>query len=418
MEVKPEIEEQIDGYLIKWSAPYNLAARVSRLRIPSDGQVRGELEIKHSKNGKQFSLLVPTQFNFSSEPTRVRYAKELSGKVDTEIEWKEIFDFLCQEIPERVRAGDDVVEVFPDPKSPPPEELLQGLIYKGVQNIIFGEKGVLKSTLAYFLGMCITLPWRDNPLDLSVPKESIKTLVLDWETDRSSFLYYMSRLQKGTNIPMCSLYYRRCTLPLIDDIEAIQKYIEKTKAGLLVIDSLGAAAGGERGELRGSESALLFNASLRKLKLTSLIIGQTSKGDVTGKKKTIFGSTYFTYYARNIFELCAGHDDYGDKQHLALFHRECNLGKRMPPIGLRVEFNDTDGGINIAREAVSIAEFSQKVSTSLRILEALKGGAMSSKELVDCLEVSRNTVDQALRRLRIDHKITDTGEKKWGLPNI
>ena len=428
MKVEPIVDEQINGYLIKWSEPYNLTARVSRLRIPSDGQVRGELEIKHNKNGNLDYLLVPTQFNFSSEPTRVKFAKQLSDKLDLEIEWKEIFDYLCQQIPELARAGDDAIEVFPDPNSPPPEQLLQGLIYKGVQNIIFGEKGVCKSTLAYFLGMCVTLPWKDNPLDLSVPKESIRTLVLDWETDKNSFLYCMSRLQKGMDIPICSLFYRRCALPLIDDIEAIQKKVEEIKAKgdaddkekeiLLVIDSLGAAAGGERGELKGSEAALLFNAALRKLKLTSLIIGQTSKGDADGKRKMIFGSTYFTYYARNIFELCTGHDDYGDSQHLALFHRECNLGKKMSPIGLRIEFNDTDRSINIEREAVSIAEFSQKVSVGMRILEVLKEGAMNSKELVDYLEVSRNAVDQALKRLRTNHKITDTGGKKWGLPVI
>jgi len=413
MKIKPPTE-LINGYLLEWESPCNLGAWATNLRVSHDSEVRGYLEIRGT-DGKKDILLVPTKFNFSSEPTRAKFADQLQKKLDLQVEWKEVFDSICQIIQELVRTGDKCVEVFPDPNTPPPEQLLQGLLYKGVQNIIFGEKGVLKSTVAYLLGVCVTLPWRDNPLDLSVSEDSVKTLVLDWETDENIFRYCMSRLQKGMNIPVCSLHYRRCTLPLMDDIEAVQKHIADTGAKLLIIDSLGAAAGGERGELKGSEAALLFNTALRKLKLTSLIIAQTSKADLDGKRKTIFGSTYFTYYARNIFELCAGHDDLGDKQHLALFHRECNLGKKMPSMGLQVEFNEANGGIKIQREHLSVAEFAQKVSVSMRILEALKQGAMTSKELTDYLEVGRNTIDQTLGRLRTNHKITDTGDKKWGL---
>ena len=410
-----KITEQINGYLIEF--PENsLTAKVSRLRTPSDGQVRGELEIRRKDGDKETLLLVPTQFNFSSELTRARYSNQLSQKLDTKIEWREIFDYICQKVQELARSGDACVEVWADPDTPPPEQLLEGIIYKGVQNIIFGEKGVSKSTLAYTLAICITLPWEDNPLSLKVPTKPVKVLILDWETDESIFRYYLARLQKGMGLPIVPLFYRRCTLPLNDDIEAIQRYIEKSEAELLVIDSLAAAAGGDRGELKGSESALLFDSGLRKLKKTSLIIGQTAKGDKDGKKKTIFGSTLFTYYARNIFELCAGQDDYGDTQHLALFHRECNLGGKMPPIGLRIEFEA--GGIKIEREPVSIAEFSEKVSTSKLILETLKNGAMSSKELKELLDVSRGSVDMAIKRLRGQRKIIDTGNKKWGLPLI
>lgn len=416
MNPNPKVTEQINGYLIEWPAPYYLSARISRLRTPSDGQVRGELEIKHTSGKNESILLVPTQFNFSSEQTRVRFSKQLSEKLALDIEWKAIFDYLSQEVQTLVRAGDALIEVYPDPESPPPEQMIESLIYKGVQNIIYGEKGVSKSTLAYLLGMCVTLPWMDNPFGLSVPEKSVKTLVLDWETDEGIFRYYLSRLQRGMSIPYCSLFYRRCNAPLMDDIEAVQKHIEDTGAELLIIDSLGAAAGGERGELKGSESALLFNSVIRKLKRTSLIIAQTRKGD-EDKKKTIYGSTYFTYYARNIFELCASQEPYEDIQHLGLFHRECNLGKKMQPMGFRLEFSQ-DGGINLERESISVAEFAQKVSVSQLILEALKDGAMTSKELKEQLDVSRGSIDMAIKRLRGLRKIIDTGGKKWGLPVI
>lgn len=410
----PKITEHINGYRFEW-LEHHLIAEVSRVRTTSDGQVKGELAIRQNHNNERTILLVPTQFNFSAELTRSRFANQLEKKLDVPIEWKEIFDYLSQKVQELARLGDGYVEVFPDKDTPPPEQLLEGIIYKGVQNIIFGEKGASKSTVVYLLGMCVTLPWSDNPLGLTVPKKSIKTLVLDWETDQAIFGYYVSRLQKGMDIPCCSLYYRRCTLPLVDDIEAIQRHIEETGVELLIIDSLGAAAGGERGELKGSEAALQFNAALRKLRLTSLIVGQTAKGEASeGKRKTIFGSTYFTYYARNILELCAGQDDYGDVQHLGLFHRECNLGKKMAPLGLRLEF-EGDGGIVVEREAVSIAEFSEKVSVSMRILDVLKEGKMSQKDLKERLDVSYASLGMALKRLANQGKARRF-DKEWALP--
>jgi len=410
--LNPKVTEQINGYSIEWPE-HNLIARIGRLKT-KDGQVRGELEIKQKRDDKERLLLVPTSFNFSSEPTRVKFAKQLTGKLSLKIDWREVFDSVSEIIQRMTREGDSYIEVYPDENTSPPKQLIGGLIYEGVQNIIFGEKGVNKSTIAYTLGLAVTLPWVDNPFSLIIPSESIKTLILDWETDENIFRYYVSRLQKGMNIPICSIFYRRCALPLIDDIEAIQRHIESTRTKLLIIDSLGAAAGGERGELKGSESALLFNSALRKLKLTSLIIGQTAKSDNNNKNKTIFGSTYFTYYARNIWELSSGTNEYDDIQHLALFHRECNLGKRMQPIGLQVTYMD-NGGIKIERESISLAEFAHKVSIAMKIKEELKHGAKTSKELQDALDATRGSIDTTIQRLKKTNQIIDTGNKKWGL---
>jgi len=416
----PKITELINGYSFVWSE-LALTAKVTRLRMPSDGQVKGELEIRHTNsNSKDTILLVPTSFNFSSEPTRRKYAKDLANKLnlDQPIEWQEIFDYLSQQVQELARSGEIYEEVYPDKKATIPEQLVEGIIYKGVQNIIYGEKGTLKSTLAYLLGMTLALPWRDNPLDLTVSSRSVKSLVLDWETEKTIFQYCMTRLQTGMGIPLCTLYYRRCALPLADDIEPIQKYVEATGAEMLIIDSLGAAAGGERGELKGPESALVFNSALRKIKtksgpITSLILGQTTK-PYEDKKRGLYGSVYFTYYARNIFELCRGEGDYDNPSHVALFHRYCNLGRKLLPMGLCAEFDEKEDSINIEREAVSISEFAEKVSTASRIYDMLKSGSMSQKDLKENLGASYQSVGQALRRLARQEKVQKVGEK-WGL---
>uniref|UniRef100_A0A6H1ZQJ1 Putative ATPase domain containing protein n=1 Tax=viral metagenome TaxID=1070528 RepID=A0A6H1ZQJ1_9ZZZZ len=397
---KPIITPQIGGYLFSWEAE-SLLVRVSHLRVhTSDGRVTGELQITNNNQDKSMILLPSTQFNFSSDMIRARQAKQLREKYsDSKIEWVELFDFLAHTVQELARGGDVSQEVWAEDDIRDVEYLLKPLIIKGMSNIIFGEKGVNKSTTAYLAGAIVYLPWLENPLEFEVCDQAIKTLVLDYETDLATFNYYLARLKKGTNIPAFSLNYRHCILPLADDIEAIEKEIIKTGASLLIIDSLAAAAGGEDAELKGSQSALRFNSAIRKLNTTSLIIAQTSKGQAEkSRHKTIYGSTIFTYYARNIFELCHSEEIDSNTKHLALFHRECNLARKSAPMGIRLDFNE-DRSISINRESVSISEFTDKMTTQARILDVLKRGAMEIKELAQSLDITEPNCRMAVSRL-------------------
>jgi len=410
----PEVIPKLNGYILKWHDAA-IIATVNNVRSHSrDGRVTGELTI--TTNTESPSILLPsTSFNFSADRTRTSQAKALAEKYDLSINWTEVFDYLGHKIQELARAGEDVSEVWASDEIISVEWLLESIIIKGQPNVIFGEKGVSKSTLAYICGAILCLPWQDNPLELKVCGKSIVSLVLDWERDKSAFDYYLSRLKRGMNMPAFRLFYRRCNMPLAEDIEPIAQKIEETGASLLIIDSLGRAAGGQDVDLKGSSSADSFLRALRSLNITSLIIGQTSKPQYGEKssKKTIYGSTFFTYYASNVLELCHSEDDTGDTKHLALFHRENNFTRKSAPMGLRMDFHE-DGGINIEREPVSTAEFSQKITTQVRVLEVLKSGPMEVKELAQELDISESNVRMSLSRLSKKGKIVKIG-KEYGL---
>ena len=412
---EPDIKTKIGGYLLTWDN--NLEVKVDRLYVHSDGRVTGELEITNSDKAAPLLLLPCTQFNFSSQPTRAKFTKQLKEKYpDADFNWTELFDYLAYKIQKLARAGEPVEEVEASENIVPLEYYIDPIIIKGQSNIIFGEKGVNKSSLAYLLGAILYLPWDDNPLELTPYSQPLKSLVLDWETDRTTFDYYLSRMMKGMQMPQFSLYYRHCRLPLAEELEEIERYINETQISLLIVDSLAAAAGGEAGELKGSQSALQFNSALRKLKLTSLILAQTSK-EITRHKKSIYGSVIFTYYARNILELCRGEEDDSQEIHLGLFHRECNLVRKHPPIGIAVKYDDVDNSVAMRRESLSISEFMAKVTAQTKILNLLKSGALNTSQIVEQLEIKRNTCDQAIKRLKSKGKVVKVGEK-WGLPKI
>lgn len=415
MNKPPEIQNKLNGYIVRF-LDEGLIATISSIRSHSrDGRVTGELTITTNTNSPTI-LLPSTSFNFSADRTRNMQAKSLADKYGLpKVNWVEIFDYLGHKIQELARTGEDAAEVWASDEIVPIEWLLDPIIIKGQPNIIFGEKGVSKSTLAYICGAILCVSWYDNPLELAVCEHPVTALVLDWERDRAAFDYYLSRIKRGMNTPAFRLFYRRCNMPLLEDIEAIAKKIEETGAQLLIIDSLGRAAGGQDVDLKGSSAADGFLRALRSLNITSLIIAQTSKpqfGDRTSKK-TIYGSTFFTYYASNVLELCHSEDDTGDSKHLALFHRENNFSRKSAPIGLRMDFKE-DGGINLERESVSISEFSAKINTQQRILDLLKSGKMEVKDIAETLDISRNSCQVALTRLKKRNKIIKIG-KEYGL---
>ena len=130
-----------------------------------------------------------------------------------------------------------------------------------------------------------------------VTNKATKTLYLDWETDEDTFKWTCKTICEGMNIPAVFPNYRRCSIPLYQDIEQIAGYVQEYGIEFLFIDSLGMAVGGD---LNNTEPALNFWGAWRKLKTTSLILAHTAKNEE--KRKSIYGNVYYTAEARSIWE--------------------------------------------------------------------------------------------------------------------
>jgi len=407
----PEIQETVGGYRLEWKDE-KLAITATRIHVHKDGRVTGEITIRTSADGYSPLLYPQSQINFSAPRTRREIANNLKEKYP-DWQWDTIIDQLCYHVQHISRIGEPFHELWVDVETEvePPEYLLKPLLQKGLPTVIFGEKGVNKSVLSLLFYACLMLPWHDNPFGLEVAcdRESVKTVILDWEQDRDIVQYYLHRLCRGLGLPSVKLNYRYCRLPLNDDIEAINDYVVENGIQAVIIDSIGAAAGGE---LNKPEPALNFFSALRKLKVASLCIAQTSK-DPESKKKTIYGSTYFTYYARSIWELCKADSTNEDENDLALFHRWANYSKLYKPMGFHLAF--TDSAVRVEPQSVSLADFREKFSVMAGILDELKSGSHSVVELASALEASEGTIRNALSRLKAKGKIISLERGKWGL---
>jgi len=410
--MKPQITEIIGGYFFEWPE-VAITAKASRIHVHQDGHISGMLQITHSNGTKSVRLLPTSQFNFSSEVTRTKQANNLKRKVpNLEVEWLDIFDGLGEFIQERELSGTPSIATDTETEYSAPPLLIDPLIYQGHQNIIFGEKGVNKSTIAYALALLLASPEWDSPLEMAIDSKPLTTMVLDWETDQRTFGWYLTRLKRGLGCPPATVYYRHCRLPLIQDIELIADDVANKGVDLLIIDSLGAAAGGESGELKGSQAAIQFNSALRNLpNVTTLILGQTAKGGEG--QKSIFGSVYFQYYSRNIFELSVAQENEPGSLNLALFHRDCNFAEKHKPIGIRIVYENN--AINLTRRSVDLADFVGKIKDTTAILDILKSGAKDIGQLQKATGLKDNVLRVNLSRLKKQGKVINLSTGMWGL---
>ena len=240
--------------------------------------------------------------------------------------------------------------------------------------------------------------------------KGLKGLYLDWETHKSEAESRLSMMVRGNGLPEQQIDYRRCTRPFVDDIDEIHKRVTEKGIGFVLIDSLGPACAGD---LIKSEIALPFFNALRTLGCPCLILGQTSK-DKNGRK-SIYGSTFFQYMARSIWETKSSEVPNRLSLQVGLFHRFSNLSRLSPPVGISFDYLD---------DAVMLGRFNPKhdpkLSSNLplyqRIQELLEHqGKMTEEEIGLELDEPKPTVHNTLYKYK--EVFVKLENRQWGAVN-
>jgi len=405
--LKVEVTSTISGYNFTFPDD-KLQVSVSRTRVHTDGKITGDIRIILGKDKQEEPSF---NFNFSSAQTRKQLIKSLDEKYP-DWSWLGVVDEICRQVQALAMQGESSTVIKPTTTGAKhPGYYVEPIVMKGVPTVIYGDKGTNKTTLALTLMGLIACGINDSLTGLHASCSG-KVGLLDWENNAELTDYTLSRLVDGGTLPYFELPYLRCNQPLADDIERIGRFLYENEIDVVMIDSLGQAAGSDRFDSAGKGSALRFFEAMRQFNLTSIIIGQNAKDD-TGKR-SIYGSTFFTYYARNIFRLQAGkHQDNEDEMLVALIHEESNFSKKYQPLGLRLAY--TESTISVTSEVVSISQFLDRANQTKELLEFLKSGAKSVKAVSDYLNASANGTRVLLSRLKSRGIVVSLGAGMWGL---
>lgn len=416
---EPKIKTILGGYKVFWvdGQEQTLNIEFKHIKADSHGGITGEITVWWDIFSQDKPTLSSVRVNLLSERRRIDIAKRLQtikdlGKPEY---WNVIIEQACHLVVETFRAGDPGTLIeFPDLDEDDilkPQYILDPLILAGVPSVIFGDKGTNKTTLAITAAGCVYSNWFDNPFGFSLNGQGHKVGLLDYESSQQLTTYTGQRIRRGTGLPYFDLAYRHCHLPLADDIEAVAKFITDNSIEILFVDSLGAACGGD---LMKPESAIRFFEALRQLNITSLIIAQNSKGDEG--KKTIFGSTFFTYYARNIFELKRfGEFDEKIEQNVALINVENNYTTKHEPMGFHLTFHPSS--ITIERMNVNINQLKESANAQSKIMSCLNNarGPVAIKDIQVITGVSMDVLKVLLSKLKARNEVVNLERGYWGL---
>lgn len=353
------------------------------------------------------------RWNLSSLTTRKQLANGIKeGYLDTSgtwIEWDRLLADTALRALKFYRNGKEIEDIWPVEEIPKPAFLIDPVLPLHQPTILFGDGGAGKGHLAMTLALISQLPWGDNPLGLTPLEKPTNCLYLDYESDRGDFERILSGLCLGLGI---NIGVKRLPMaaPLADYTEQLGNRISEDNIGLLVVDSLGLATGGN---INDAESAIRFYSALRQLEnITTLIIAHNSK-DPLNKTKTVFGSVFFSNLARSVWEVKKSQEPDSPEMAVSLKHKKFNRRQRLP-LGFRYTFNDDSGAITVARQDLSDTELSGELPLYLQIKNLLLDGAMTKEDIAEALGQTVSEIRPTLYKYKKIF-INMGGGKTWGV---
>lgn len=318
-----QVERTLNGFAFTWpESP--LSVRLSRIRESSRGTT-AELEV-HLVNGARPKTLTHQTLNLLTSKDRL--AKELQKRHDAP--WTSMLEQVCVLTLRELRKGEPVDSLEPDVNEQPAGFVLNPLLYEQHPTVLYGPGDSMKSLFALYCGMLLA-SGKSGP-NLWCAPEPWRVLFLDWEMSVRDLRSRVSMLRHGDPRLTKAPDYRRCYQPLAHDVEELKKVISEGGYDVLILDSLAMAAGGQ--ELEKADSAIQFNAALRSLNCTSLIIGHTPKPNEEQKERSLYGSVFFHNLCRVSWEVRR------EGQAIGLYHKKNNLGPSHDPMGFHLELEE------------------------------------------------------------------------------
>jgi hypothetical protein len=414
MGVKPTLTAAPGSYVVTWCFPgVRVDFEADRIRT---SQSRGTVQARLRVNEVFPDRVVPlhhANINLAAGQTRHQLASAFEERFPRKhINWDQLIEESCRLILEREEQG-FAVERLTATDRLEPEYLLAPLIMDGVANLIFAPGGSGKS----YLGLYVAL-LAENGLDLDLqPGRQTNTLFLDFETSRAETGRRCTLLAAGIERRLVG---RRLSFPtygrgvgvLADRTSDVARVIAEHAIGLVLIDSAGAAAGGD---ILSAETAVRFFEAVRVVTeatgAAALIFSHVTKTDSRqdDAHRAPVGSVFFTNLSRLVWELRS--EELADGLQVGLFCRKANAG-RPAPVGFRFIFDR--GAVVVERAPVKDVRTDESAIRDM-ILSELEHGACGPSELAATIGTTPGTISKTLTALKDKGLVKNAGRGSWVL---
>lgn len=377
------------AYLTAWPDPTNLAVEFTLLRSDKRaGDVTGEVRVFDTHAPER--LLHHARLNLTSTRSRAELARHLTARTNGQApDWTGMLETACVAAIEAYRAGEPAILLRDAVEPEDAGWLLPPLVLGRHPTIIFGDGGTGKSYLALAAALSVHAD-RADLLGIQ-PTTTRRVAFLDYEFDAWEHRERMRRLV-GESMP--DIVYP-CAAPLRDQVDRLRTVIRSTGINFLVVDSVGAACGGEP---ESAEVALGFFTGLRQLGLGALCIAHTTKN---GSEDRPFGSAFWHNMARSTW-LAKRQQELGAASFtVGLFHKKSNSGPLARPLGYELSF-EAERTVIRPTDVHDVPELASGLGLAERIAHAVRVEPLTYAELAEELdrdaEVIRKTVARNGRR--------------------
>ncbi len=413
----PDFEPMVTAIPLGWEFAY-IAADSSWPHITVKNLAKdrfGNLIAELSVSCAQPEIMTPIlgiKYNFSNLSGRKRIVQGIKEAYidlhNTWIDWGRILGDVSWRVHKLYGDSYTTEDIWPLDDIPEPAFLLNPLLPLHQPTIIFGDGGSGKGHIGVMAGILASLPFTDNNLGIATQDQRTNTLYLDYEAERSDFERTLSGICKGFDIAV-GMKRLAMSQPLADCVESLRTLVSANDIGFLIIDSLGLAAGGD---INTAESANHFWAALKTIpNVTSLIVAHNSK-DPLSRKKSVYGSVFFSLIARSVWECKKSQDTDSPEMVVSLTHHKYNR-KRQLPLGFRFNFDDATNTISITRCDLAGTELESELPLRQRIKSLLLGETrLDTKTIAEILEANEDSVRAELNRQK---KLFVKLGTEWGL---
>jgi len=404
---KVTVSPTTDGYLVRWEDAA-LEATVERIDEKGDG-VTAEIRIRSVLDGGG-EMLAPARVNLMAPQTRRGLARDLAAR-DGIYDWDGMLTQLIRGVLDLHRIGEPEIDLRSYSPDLQTRWVLEPFVERGGPTILFADGGTGKSFFAMAIAVSVS---SGRPVVGHLRSEACPVLYLDWETDADTVQERIQAIRWAAGISEAPpIYYRRQSASLIESSSEIRRIIARRVVGLVVVDSLGAARGGE------PESADLtirtFNAA-RSWGVPWLAVDHVTKAAGNDSTKP-FGSAYTPNLSRLTWSMDKADEDRAS-QKVALVNRKQNNIGRQPSIGYRMIFerDSEDVLVSLAFKQFDLAadgDLGRRASTAERILSSLASGGKEAGALAVELEASANLIRARLADLQKRGAVVKKDDLWW-----
>lgn len=393
---------------------------------PLASLTRGELEYQVIEADRRSTLITATHEGRVLERSRVnlddlrdreRLAENLAARHEGPAYLDDLRDLAVLVAETRIAGKSPlrIIELAEIEEPPPRVWRIADLIPDGMPMILYGDGGQGKSYLA--LGAAMAVASGRAFLDLAVARSNV--LYLDWELDAEEFSRRAFHVARGLGLlrPPAGLFYARATTPLADCIEDIRQACAQRRCGLLVIDSFGAACGGDS---QSERTVIPVMQAVRALNVATMIVDHQAKRQMGHDyaQKTPYGNAYKFNLARAVWQLERGERGIDGEAVALLRHVKSNFGPLCPEIGVRLAFDPSSRGLTVRMSRINpteVPELVDKLTALDRVRAELRDSEDSSPvEIAEATSIPEGTVRNCLTKLRRSNK-AESQDGRWRL---